>query len=267
VSEESPREAFIERVTANRNLMAILKASQMYLPARRLYHSWYAPRRLKFYSAFVKTNNLVFDVGANIGTRLATFLELGARVVAFEPQSACFASLDQRYKSNTKVRLVHAGLDNQEGTRTIHLCENDALSSMSEEWIKSVKASGRFRTLRWGRSEDVRVTTLDKMIEQFGMPMFCKIDVEGCELRVVQGLSQRIPSLSFEFNTELQNDAKEIIGHLMRIGDYGFNFCIGEPTKLELADWAGPDRMIVLLGRIRSGHADIFAKRKEEERA
>jgi FkbM family methyltransferase len=267
VKEENPAGAFIDRVTTNRNIMAMLKASGMYVPARRLYHSWYAPRRLRFYSSFVKTNDLVFDVGANIGTRLATFLELGAQVVAFEPQSTCFTNLYRRYKSNQKVQVVHAGLDNREGTGTIYLCENDALSSMSEAWIKSVKSSGRFRTLQWGRNEDVRVTTLDGAIERYGMPTYCKIDVEGYELRVIQGLSKGIPCLSFEFNPELQGDAEEIIDHLMRIGAYDFNYCVGEPTRLELTDWAEQGRMVSLLGKIRSSHVDIFARCLREEQA
>jgi len=265
VEEEDTSEGLIDRVTTNRGLMGVLRASRLYLPARRMYHAWYAPRRLKFYSSFVKANDLVFDVGANIGTRLATFLELGAHVVAFEPQSACFASLSRKYRSDLRVQVVHAGLDNREGVGTIHLCENDALSSMSESWIGSVKSSGRFRALQWGKDEDVRVTTLDRAIEQHGMPTYCKIDVEGYELNVIQGLSKRMPCLSFEFNPELREDAEKIIDHLMRIGAYDFNYCVGEPARLELTDWAQPDRMTSLLRKIRSSHVDVFAKCPREE--
>jgi predicted RNA methylase len=46
-------------------------------------------RRSEFYSQFVSSGDLVFDVGANVGNRSKIFSRLGARVIAFEPQPAC----------------------------------------------------------------------------------------------------------------------------------------------------------------------------------
>ena len=43
------------------------------------------------------------------------------------------------------------------------------------------------------------VTTLDKLIEQYEVPSFIKIDVEGYELEVLKGLTRLVPALSFEF--------------------------------------------------------------------
>ena len=42
-----------------------------------------------FYSTFVSTGDLCFDIGANYGNRTKVFLRLGARVVAVEPQPSC----------------------------------------------------------------------------------------------------------------------------------------------------------------------------------
>ena len=46
-------------------------------------------RYIKFYQQFIKPNDLVFDVGANMGNRTKLFLKLGAKVIAFEPQKIC----------------------------------------------------------------------------------------------------------------------------------------------------------------------------------
>ena len=46
---------------------------------------------------------------------------------------------------------------------------------------------------------DVEVTTLDRLIAIYGAPTFCKIDVEGSELQVLEGLTEALPALSFEF--------------------------------------------------------------------
>jgi hypothetical protein len=43
-------------------------------------------KRLTFYRNFIRNGDLCFDIGANIGTRTEAFLELGAKVVAVEPQ-------------------------------------------------------------------------------------------------------------------------------------------------------------------------------------
>jgi protein-L-isoaspartate O-methyltransferase len=40
------------------------------------------------YRQFVKPGDLVFDIGAHVGDRVAAFRRLGARVVAVEPQPA-----------------------------------------------------------------------------------------------------------------------------------------------------------------------------------
>src|SRR5262249_50866799 len=42
----------------------------------------------RLYGQFMKPGDLAFDVGAHVGARVASFLRLGARVVAVEPQPA-----------------------------------------------------------------------------------------------------------------------------------------------------------------------------------
>ena len=54
--------------------------------------------QLAFYSQFIKKGDLVFDVGANVGSRSKLFLNLGAKVVAFEPQPELCEHLTQHLK-------------------------------------------------------------------------------------------------------------------------------------------------------------------------
>ena len=42
----------------------------------------------ELYAQFVKRDDLVFDIGAHVGDRVAAFRRLGAQVVAVEPQRA-----------------------------------------------------------------------------------------------------------------------------------------------------------------------------------
>ena len=50
---------------------------------------------------------------------------------------------------------------------------------------ESVTADRSFARVRWDRSVEVEVTTLDELIAEHGVPAFCKIDVEGFEADVL----------------------------------------------------------------------------------
>ena len=63
---------------------------------------------ISFYSQFVPNGGLVFDIGANIGNRIEIFLEIGATVIAVEPQAACVAILKEKF--GNKISIEQTGL-------------------------------------------------------------------------------------------------------------------------------------------------------------
>jgi len=77
--------------------------------------------------------DLVFDVGANIGNKAAQFLAKGARVICFEPQPACVERLRGRFGSDSRVAIVPKGLADQAGKLTLSICDDDTLSTFSEQ--------------------------------------------------------------------------------------------------------------------------------------
>jgi FkbM family methyltransferase len=238
---------------------SVLKKLGLYRQAQSIYHRRYRRRRVKFYSMFVKSGDTCFDVGAHIGSRIEVFLSLGAHVIAVEPQTTCFKLLNMKYSKNPDVVLINKGLDETEGTRTLYLSDSEALSSMSETWIQVAKSSRRFSNHTWARKEEAQVTTLDRLIDNYGLPSFCKIDVEGFEAQVVKGLSKRIPTLSFEFNPEFRAQAKVVMDRLDSIGDYTFNYSIGEDMSLRLKTWMTRDTIEQEVESL-SDAADIYAK-------
>ncbi|HSQ49867.1 MAG TPA: FkbM family methyltransferase [Nitrospiraceae bacterium] len=186
-----------------------------------------------FYSQFVKAGDLCFDVGANIGSKTNVLLELGARVVCIEPQPNCVDVLKSKYQKNSSVVIVPKGLAAQPGRRPLSICgAADTISTFSEKW-----KTGRFCTYAWEPAVDVPVTTLDSLIREFGSPKFCKIDVEGFEYEVLQGLSAPISFLAFEFTQEFIGEAKLCIEHLGTLGCTDFNYALGETPALLFSDW------------------------------
>jgi len=167
---------------------------------------------------------LVFDVGDNIGSKTQEFLSAGAKVVCFEPQPACVDALRQRFRRNHRVVVVPTALGANKGQAELSICTDaPTISTLSTTW-----KAGRFKDHNWDRTETVPVTTLDAAIEQYGMPFYCKIDVEGFEHPVLAGLTRPIPVLSFEFCAEGLAQTRPCIDLLDTLGYGAFNICLGE---------------------------------------
>lgn len=195
-----------------------------------------------FLRQFISPGDLVFDVGANIGKKTVEYLRLDASVVCFEPIPDCVSILRKKF-SNNSVRVEQKGLADKVGTLTLAVCRSsNTISTFSDEW----KTHGRFHNMgaRWNDHIQVEVVTLDDMIARYGCPAFCKIDVENFEYEVLQGLTQPIPALSFEFHIEMLHNAKKCLNYLLNLGYRKFNFAIAENEYLVLADWVSAEQLI-----------------------
>jgi FkbM family methyltransferase len=195
---------------------------------------------LKFYDLFISENDLVFDIGANYGSRVKIFLGLKANVVAVEPQSKCVKFLKSMYGS--KAIILEKGVGAKLGEMDFYTSDNSALSSFSEEWINKVKESNRFENFNWQKPVKIPVTTLEALIAEYGQPSFIKIDVEGLEHDVLMGLNVKVDQLSFEY--AVPENLPELTNCLMRLkvlGEYLVNFSKGESMNLHFEVWKSID--------------------------
>src|ERR1044071_7020622 len=67
------------------------------------------------YGGFVRSGDLVFDVGAHVGDRGASFLPVRARVVAVEPQRAMVRALRLLYGRDRNVAIEAVAVGRQPG--------------------------------------------------------------------------------------------------------------------------------------------------------
>ena len=193
--------------------------------------------QLAFYSQFIKKGDLVFDVGANVGSRSKLFLNLGAKVVAFEPQPELHEHLTQHLRLHKRFTPMPIGLGSKPSVVELKISDAHVLSSMSNRWIKSTTQSGRFSSYNWDKSIDVKVDTLDNMLTKFSAPKFIKIDVEGYELEVLEGLSYPVQYLSLEFTSEDIENFKKCLFRIKEIGNYIFQFSECETLKMSFKYW------------------------------
>lgn len=63
-----------------------------------------------------------------------------------------------------------------------------------------------------------KTISLDKLVEQYGIPDLIKIDVEGAEDLVISSLTQKVKVLCFEWALEFHSVTRNSIDHLIKIG-------------------------------------------------
>lgn len=247
-----------------------VKKTYFFLKIRSLYKNSQEKElfalRKNFYSKFLKNGVLVFDVGANTGNRVEVFLALGAAVIAVEPQEFCRKVLKAKF--GKKITVVPFGLGEVEEEKTMYISNSNTISSFSKEWIDEVKKD-RFKNEEWNKTETIRLTTLDKLIEKHGKPHFIKIDVEGFELQVLKGLSQVVQTISFEYTVPEQlSRAVSCVEHLNSLSQhYLYNYSTGESMDYVLdnfVDFVCFKNTILNSDKfIKSGNGDIYAKIKK----
>lgn len=189
-----------------------------------------------FLSQLISSGDLVFDIGAHIGDKTQLYLQQGAHVVCIEPQPACCEKLKKRFRNNSHVIIEQVGLAEKPGILKLLICSSSpAISSFSMEWKENSRHSER--GYEWDSSILVPVVTFDSCIQKYGIPQFCKIDVENFEYEVLKGLSQPIPSLSIEFHVETFHNTIKCLDYLEQLGYTKFNFAAGEVPIFILSEW------------------------------
>lgn len=242
-------------------LRKVLPPSIVYMVEGCIPSIWRHRKKMRHhYRDFVRPHDLVFDIGANLGDRAKIFQILGGRVIAVEPTSLCVRFLRSLFRGDQEVVVVPKAVGDKIGTGQIHVNEQlPVLSTMSPKWINDSRFS---KQTQWEKLETIEITTLDAMIAEYGVPSFCKIDVEGFELQVLSGLTQPIPLISFEFMFEFLDDAVFCMDKILAQYPATFNYNVGEQMDLVLDQWVTKEQLLESL----KGHnnptlwGDIYVK-------
>jgi FkbM family methyltransferase len=204
-------------------------------------------RLMRFYAPFVKKGTLCFDIGAHLGNRTHAWEALGAKVIAVEPQPLCINYMKKKFKGNPNIIIETTAIGQKRGIANMHIsAATPTVSTLANaEWRQTINDDTSFE-VKWEKTLAVNMITLDDLIERYGMPAFCKIDVENYELEVLQGLTQPIPALSLEFYPATIENAIHCVERLEVIGNYEYNWSTAESQKFNSETWFDAHKMIAI---------------------
>ncbi len=255
-----------------------LKASPLYDLYSILKDRRWIDRRndeVKFYRELLiglQPGDLIFDVGANDGTKTDMFLRLGAKVVAVDPDETCqnlIRGKFLRYRLFPKpVRIVAKAVS---GTCSYEAMRIDgpgsALNTLSRKWSEVLKSDkvnfeGSSYGLNFEQTALVETTTLEELTGTYGDPFYIKIDVEGYEVHVLQGLKHPVPFLSFEINLpEFRPEGLECVRTLEALESAGlFNYSADCQRGVALDSWVEASKFASVLEQCTEKSIEVFWK-------
>lgn len=182
---------------------------------------------------------LAFDVGAYVGSSIPRIKAMGFdRVFCFEADPETFSILVDNYKNIQGISLLNQGISSKSGAVSFYKCDRNRpfLNTMHKNWIFETKHKELVSNVTEIKVETI---TLQSFIESKKIfPGYIKIDVEGHELQVLQGLDYKAPILSFEWISELADKNSDCLKEAHRIGYTRFNLStINEDILGPEDDW------------------------------
>lgn len=170
------------------------------------YKNYYVSGEVSFARSYLgrNDNNVVLDVGANVGdySKMVCGLGVGVNVYAFEPHPLTFKKLESSNLSSSVVCLNYA-VGKESGVFDFYdYADLDGSSHASLSFDVIERVHGK-RSV----SHVVEVINLDEFLGRLDISEvnLLKIDVEGWELGVIQGARKSISkgmikAIQFEFN-------------------------------------------------------------------
>lgn len=145
----------------------------------------------------VAFNDLIYDVGVNDGTDSAYYLWRGYRVLGIEASPVLAEKLREKFAPEIRegrYTLLDVGVSDADGTAEFWMSDVTEWSSFN----KSVAS----RDGTPHRAVQIATRRFSSIVEEFGVPFYCKVDIEGNDRCCVRGLAKDTapPYLSIEMS-------------------------------------------------------------------
>lgn len=220
-------------------------------------------RKKNFYKQFIASGDLCFDIGAHLGDRTRSWLSIGAKVLAVEPQPRFAEHLRNKFGSQANFQFEQIGVGAEAGQAEMMISTMyPTLSTLAgKQWTDDI-AKAAPMSIDFDQKIQVKVRTMDELISDYGKPKFCKIDVEGFEEQVLLGMNTPIRTLSFEFLSFDEDSLKSCLDRLVDLGYNQFNWSYQESFKLQMPNWGSAKQTMERIVNYKQGtySGDVYAR-------
>ena len=232
-----------------------------------IYHAipWRQRGLRRLYAGFVKTGELVFDVGAHAGNLNARLRGAGL------PRRRARASAGLRTPPEGRVRsiaargyFVEAAVGATVGKVSLSISDRTpTVTTLATGWRDARSREADFGGVRWNRRVEVEMTTLDELIANMGSARFRQNRRRGRGAgragRPHAARGRRCRSIDVPAALA---EVRACVDRLGELGTFSFNWSAGESFRMESASWLSGAELLSSLdtprGRQRSG--DVYAR-------
>jgi FkbM family methyltransferase len=171
----------------------------------------------------LKPGNHFLDVGANAGL----FSLIGWKVVG--PQGRVTSVDPDPVNHEALSELIE--LNNCSNWQLCQVAVSDSTGTAPFSRSKPGSPMGKLGTVAGAETFDVKLTTLDQLIEEVGVPDVIKMDIEGAEVAALRGAKELLARHAPKWLIELHGDECERgVREILAKHDYQFFDIEGQPV-------------------------------------
>ncbi|MEI8345366.1 MAG: FkbM family methyltransferase, partial [Candidatus Omnitrophota bacterium] len=194
-------------------------------PDRMFFFGINEPDHIRFLDVLLRPGDMCFDVGANKGfyaLQMARAVGSSGAVFAFEPDSRVWPMLQENAKRNnfTNLKVLPLAVSDKSGSAVFSLSSQIGWSG----FVPSVSPHHKVV-----RTETVRVVSLDGFFEDMKLRshkdciLFIKIDAEGSEKMIIDGMERVLTDYDPVFHIEINDKGPNGLALLAHLRAKGYH--------------------------------------------
>ncbi|AFZ35774.1 methyltransferase FkbM family [Stanieria cyanosphaera PCC 7437] len=255
------------------NIYSYIKYSDLYDLYLYLFWRSHWKKFLKvvsFFENLIGVDSLIFDIGANQGSKTDVYRRFAKQVVCIEPDKKSVNVLKKRFKNRSNIEIMSVAIGNNVGKATFYIhkegsCYN-TMNLKQKNSLEEKSQSDISEKIAFNDSYEVEMVTLDNLIKKWGIPKYIKLDVEGYELYALQGLNYPVEFISFEANLPVFiNETIECINLIKKLSSSAkYKFSTQEGFTGELSAWLTYEEILSFISNTNLPFLEIMACLKFE---